>query len=250
MTDPSLERWRDHLVDSFTLGSAYTRPFKLIMKDTNRLPKLSTLEMGSKPQPVEKEPKGAKGKSKPAVKKSIKPQKAKKGKKTRGVKGKGKSKFIVSDSDSDPGSDSGSNADFEFHETSPKPPTKRRKSLRSSALKASADVNAKARSNSDAEEIAGEDQAEDGAVATAKAGSANEPKDSNSHSALNPRKRKLPGSKKGQLLSADRRITQNLASSLFLQTKAMVGGTLPNDWSCVNFSPSKVRLNLIQLCKL
>lgn len=206
-------------MDSFTEGATYNRPFKFLKKNGGRLPKLSTLEMGSKANSGANKPKETRAnqQKKAAVKESSTSQK----KQGRKRKRQSRSKPTISDSESD------FDPSFELNDEAPPDQPKRRKSTRASATKKSTAEIPKVESDGTAD-----------ATTVQKSLPADAPP-------ISVKRKTLPGSLTGQILAADRRITQSLASSLFLQTKDMVGGTLPNEWSCVNFSPSKVSLQFM-----
>lgn len=261
MKEPDLELWRDHLIDSFAKNSAYKRPFTFLKKDGSRLPKLSKLEMGSKASTGAQKPKGTqrKGKKQAVAKTSSQRKRGS----TR--KGQSKSKATISDSDfeshlnkekkqaavkrSSPRKQgSVSDSDFEHtDQSSTNPPPKKRITRRTSTVLATAAETLKADSDGSGKVAANKDTAKDAAEPAHVAVAMIQNGTSIDTPSKSRKARALPGSQPGQLLAAERRIVQMLASSFYLQTRAMVGGTLPNEWSSVNFSPSKVRLQFMTL---
>lgn len=222
----TLAIWRDHLVDSFTPGSSYSRKFRFLRKD-GIPPKLTMLKLGSSAA------KNNKGKGDTAVKKgksgakhgrprkvkaipshnkmsvhdsdgseiiSEKPAK----KKGRGGKGKAISKADVPDS-----SDDGNARDV----------PSRPRSSRTAAISSAQRIRR-----------AAELEKSDGSSPETRAIEKSAP----------PARKPLPGSADGRIIAAERSATRILAKSPYLQTRGMGGGTLPIAWSRQAFDPSKV----------
>lgn len=235
MSNEDLILWRDHLIDSFTPGSTYYPKFRFLAK-SGVPPKLSMLRMGAASIGNKQKGKGkttskriGAGNAGPA------PQEKEKGK----PKGRRKSKKAVQEEVS--GVDGDRNVrDDRVVETEP-PIKKRRVALKR-----------KARFTSDT--IVPGSDGSDG----------NEENSSNaiqrvcellfvvfccSHYVKSIKtiekepllvKKARPGSQAGRLSAIKREAAKRVQKSMYLQSRKMVGSTLPISWSRETFSPTAV----------
>jgi hypothetical protein len=233
MPAENLERWRDHLVDSFTPGSSYTPKFRFLRKD-GLPPKLTMLKIGTGASGESKSGKKKKGKKavesgkkrvgkqltsslgqesvgkKAAV--SKKKVTVSKGKKGRGKGRKSLSKEEASSSDSD-GSD-----DEEPTEAVAMPRRKRKAAIKGTNLLRSTAQHLESLSPSPIDEET----------------------EVSSIPVKQPPTRKIaPGSEEGRQAAPKIAAIRKIAGSPYLQTRAMSGGTLPLEWSRESYNPSK-----------